>query len=93
MMMLMLVSLGGHLLVIIDRNARHTRLNICLRGYGNIHSPEFLGRDRSGELEISAKRSSRIERGGVSIPLLGDHTLKILLISSARPILLALKIF
>jgi hypothetical protein len=52
------VSLEDQPLAMLNRNAGYTRLNICLRGYDKIISPEPLRGNRGNGLETSAKRSS-----------------------------------
>jgi len=58
MMMSMLVSLRSQPLAILDRNAGHTRLDLCLRGYDKSYNPESPRGDRGNGPETSAKRSS-----------------------------------
>ena len=66
---IILVSLGGHYLAIRYRHAKHTRLNKCLRGYDKSHKPESLYKgDRGNGPETLAKRSS-IELKGEEVSL------------------------
>jgi hypothetical protein len=60
--MVILVSLRGHPLAILDRDARHVRLNLCLRCYDKIHNLEYFYKgDRGNGLETRprAKPSQR----------------------------------
>jgi len=56
-MMAKSVGLRGQPLAILDRNARYTGLNLCIRGDDNAHNPESPRGDRGNGPETSAKRS------------------------------------
>gem|GEM_PF-2315673 len=58
----MLVSLGGQPLAILDINAGHTRLDLCLRGYDNIHNPVSPRGDRGNGPETRS-RAKHFKRG------------------------------
>ncbi len=69
MMIAMHVSLGGQPLAIRYRHDRHTRSNLCLRGYDNIHIPESPRGDR-GNGQETRPGAKPLNRGDVAPNLL-----------------------